>query len=150
MGNHKFNNGIDYQQQDSDRYSLPVIPNNVALDGFKRVNRMATSKALMLFLTWLGIPTTLLGILADMDSTKATITWIVGITMITVRFALWVFRVIQGNRLKAIELKERELDFVIKQQEMKQREIEQLERQLELRISLLNNDPKKDGNNFKN
>lgn len=150
MGDNKFDNRISYQQRESDRYSFSGIPNNVVLDGFKRINRMATSKALMTFLTWLGIPSTLLGMFAHMDATKATILYIAGLTMIVIRFSLWVYRVIQGNKLKAMELKERELDFVVKQQEMKQREIDQLERQLELRIALLNNDQKKDGNNFKN
>ena len=150
MGDSKFDNRIGYQQRENSGWNFPTIPNDVVIHGYKRINRMATSKALLTLLTWLGIPTTILGIVADMDSTKATITWVIGVLMITIRFALWVFRVIQGNKLKAMELKERELEYIIKQQEMKAREIDQLERELQLRISLLNAKPKDDGQNFKN
>lgn len=148
MGNNISNHKRKYQSSESNKLSLSGVSGTVVVEGNKRIEGMASSKALMAFLTWLGIPSTLLGVFAHMDAVKATILYVAGLTMVVIRFSLWVYRVIQTNKLKAIELKERELDYISKQQAIKEKEIEQLERELNLRVNLLN--PKnKDGNNNK-
>lgn len=136
MGDNFTNHRFGHQQRVGNKRPIPTVPDNVAVQGYKRIERMATSKALMTFLTWLGIPSTLLGLFADMNHVKATILYVAGLTMIVIRFSLWVYRVLQTNKLKSMEIKEKELDYIVRQQEMKQREIEQLERELDLRILL--------------
>lgn len=144
MGNSVIKNEFSNKQSESHTDYFRSVYNSVALDGDKRIERMAESKGLMAFLTWLGIPTTLLGLFSNMDELKSNILFVAGLLMIIIRFCFWVYRVIQGNKLKNMELKEKviklkeiEMDFEFRQRELKKLELHQLERENELLIQQL-------------
>lgn len=79
----------------------------------KKSLQMAVTKFIVSLLGWIGFP--LLGIswIANMDSIKSTIIFIVSLCMVLIRFYFWVVRAAQNKRLKDIEILERERDLRI-------------------------------------
>jgi hypothetical protein len=70
--------------------------------------KMAESKALMLILSILWPPIYIFAWLSNLDNIKSTILFIVALIMGMIRFYFWIIRTRQNNRLKELDILERE------------------------------------------
>jgi len=104
MADHKFNNGMEHQQREDSGMAFYGIGINMQLYDFKRVNKMAQIKMMWLLCDFLGIPVTILGILANTDNIKSAILAVLGIAYLCVRGFYYIKQKDQAVREKEIEL----------------------------------------------
>ena len=110
MADYKYNNGVEYQQPKDGGRSFYGIGVNMQLPNFKRVTKMAQIKLMWLLCDFLGIPVTVLGILANTDNIKSAILAVLGIAYLCVRGFYYIKQKDQAVREKEIELWHKEMD----------------------------------------
>lgn len=104
MADYKFDNGVEHKQRSNSGRSFYSIGFDMQLYDFKRVNKMAQIKLMWLLCDFLGIPVTILGILANTDNIKSAILAVLGIAYLCVRGYYYIKQKDQAVREKEIEL----------------------------------------------
>lgn len=80
---------------------------------------MAQAKMIWLLCDFLGIPLSILGILANMDNVKSAIIAVLGITYLMVRMYFYVTKSKQDVRDKDLDLWHKEMDKIEREDKLK-------------------------------
>lgn len=118
--NQQFYRG-EHQQREGSRVAVHSSGISNVLNDTKRHNRMAQAKIVWFILDFLGIPITILGIIANMDNIKSAILAILGITYLMCRMYFYVIKSKQSIREKDLDLWHKEADKSEREERIKQK-----------------------------
>jgi hypothetical protein len=118
--NQQFYRSEHKQREGSGMAIHNTVVHNV-LNPTKRRDRMAQAKIVWFVLDFLGIPITILGIIANMDNIKSVILAILGISYLAVRMYFYVIKSQQAIREKELELWHKEMNKIEREIEFKQK-----------------------------
>ena len=104
MADNKLDNGLEHQQREGSGMVIHSSGVDMQLYDFKRLHKMAQIKLMWLLCDFLGIPVTILGILANIDNIKSAILAVLGIAYLCVRGYYYIKQKDQAIREKEIEL----------------------------------------------
>lgn len=107
MGNNELFYRDNDEQRNGSSYRFHSSHRNMSVLVHKGL-KMAESKALILLFNILWPPLYFIAWFSNLDNIKSTILFIVALVMGMVRFYFWVIRTKQNNRLKELEIMERE------------------------------------------
>lgn len=112
MANNKFNHKLQYQQRESSGLPIYYPGFDMQLPFFKRVIKMAQIKWTLILCDMLGIPATLLGIVANLDNVRSVILFILALTYVMFRLYYYAVQKKQAVREKELELWHKEQDKI--------------------------------------
>lgn len=112
MASDKFGNEFGYQQRESSRLFVRSIDFSMQLHNYKRSLRMAQIKWAWIICDMLGIPVTVLGILANIDNVRSTILFMIALSYALPRCYFDIIARRQRTREKEIELWHKEQDKI--------------------------------------
>ena len=104
MANNNWNNRLEYKRQPIGRVAFYNAGVSMQLSDLKRITKMAQIKLLWLICDIIGIPVTLLGIVANLDNIKSAILAILGIAYLMIRAYYYVIKSNQSVREKELDL----------------------------------------------
>lgn len=119
MATHKFNHELGYQQYKSSGLPVHTASLDMQLPILKRNLQMAQIKWAVWLADLLGISTTLLGFISNIDNVKSAILFILALTYMMFRIYFYVVQRKQAVREKDLDLWHKETD---KQERIKKNE----------------------------
>lgn len=115
MANNQFDNRVEHQQREGSGMVIHSSGVDMQLYDFKRLHKMAQIKLMWLLCDFLGIPVTILGIIANIDNIKSAILAVLGVAYLCVRGYYYI-------KQKDQALREKELELWHKQQDKEERQ----------------------------
>lgn len=119
MANNQFNNRMEYQQRESSGVSFHNAGFGLQLIDFKRSIKMAQAKMIWIICDILGIPITILGIVANIDNIKSAILAVLGIAYLMLRGYFYFVQKTQSVREKELDLWHKQMDKLERMDKMK-------------------------------
>lgn len=122
MANNKFSYRMEHKQRLHSGDSVHSLGFGMQLFNIKRVNKMAQSKMIWLICDFLGIPLSILGIIANMDNVKSAIIAVLGITYLMIRMYFYMIKAKQDVKEKDLDLWHKEMDKNDREEERKNKQ----------------------------
>ena len=116
----------------------------------EEISGMTTAKFILTFFGWFGVPLYVYAWLINLDNTKSSILFIVALIITLIRFGFWIKRALDNNKLKQLEITDRENDAYQKRIELDERRAEQIKEELSLRVTGLSEKERQDRFNKNN
>ena len=101
-----------HKQHEGSRVAVHNTGLSDVLNDVKRVHKMAQVKFLWLLLDCLGVPITVLGIIANIDNFKAIVLFILAAAYVSARLYFFIAKNKQAVREKEYDLWDREMDKI--------------------------------------
>lgn len=107
---------MGYKQRPGDRDFICYSSFNFVPNYSKRIIKMAQAKILWLIADMIGIPITILGIIANIDNIKSSILAVLAITYLCIRVYFYIIEKNQKIRDKELDIRGKEVDIWFKEQ----------------------------------